>query len=119
MADRILVQNDSNAILLIQTAKGVDLVGIVGEQRNKRACSQGRICVANGDQLGKEGYRSVSRTRLRPVECSTIIRIRTAAHPVLVAVVDGWQANIRHLEESGQLCLLDIASRAFSKARNI
>ncbi len=42
-----------------------------------------------------------------------------SSHTVLIAVVDGWQANIRHLEESGQLCLLDIASCVFSEAGNI
>ena len=74
---------------------------------------------ADGDQLVKEGYRSVACAPLRPVESSTIIRIRPASHTVLITVVDGWKANIRHLEDSGQLSLLDIATCAFSEAGNI
>jgi hypothetical protein len=32
MAAGILVQNDSNAVLLVSTAKGVGVVGVVGVQ---------------------------------------------------------------------------------------
>jgi len=35
MAAGILVKNDGNAVLLIHTAKGIDFVGVVGEQGNK------------------------------------------------------------------------------------
>ncbi len=59
MTAGILVKNDGKAVLLVHKAEGVDFVS-VGEQGNKRACTQTRMGRADGNQLVKEGYRSVA-----------------------------------------------------------